>query len=405
MPASLSRDDVRRLLLSAQGLTMEPRAPATKADVVPAIERMGALQIDTISVVARSPYLVLWSRLGHYEGEWLDELLAEGQVFEYWAHAACFLPRGHFGYYRRWMLDRLARPAKRHAEWRAEHHRLADAVLNRIRDEGALRSADFERTDGRKGTGWWDWKAEKIALEVLYTLGELMVARRQAFQRVYDLAERVAGDWDDAATPSAEDSRSAKIRAAVRAMGVAKAEWIAEYLFLNQPKRPIVAAVRKMATEGDLEPVTVHEWDEPAYAIPGTVEAVMDGHEGGAAVRTSLLSPFDPVCWNRERLADLFGFEYQIECYVPEAKRKYGYFSLPILHGGRMVGRLDPKAHRKDGLLEVKSLHLEPGVKVTTGLADGLREALWSFADWHGTPEVAVRYATDPELIAALERS
>jgi uncharacterized protein len=393
---------VRRLLLVAQGLTTTPQSPSTRSAILPAVRRMKALQIDTIHVVARSPYLVLWSRLGDYAPAWLDELLAEGDVFEYWAHAACFLPREHYGYYRRWMLDKTNRIQKHTAAWLAANRALGRRVLARIRDEGPLRSADFERQDGRKGGGWWDWKAEKMALEVLFTLGKLLVARRQNFQRVYDLTERVRPDWQDRLAPPADKATRHLIRASVEALGVAKPEWVAEYLFLNQPKRPIAAMIRRMAKDGELVEVAVDDWTEPGYALPGWVEEHLE-QTAQPAVRTTLLSPFDPVCWDRARLSELFGFDYQIECYTPQAKRRYGYFTLPILHGDRIVGRLDPKAHRRDGVMEVKALHLEPGVKPTADLVEGLKQTLAQFAAWHGTPEVVVRNATAPRLAKALE--
>src|SRR5438445_4383975 len=179
----LSQASARSLLLAAQGLHASPAEPARKEDVLAAIRRMAGLQIDTISVVARSPYLVLWSRLGAYEPRWLDELLAEGALFEYWSHAACFLPIETYPLYRRGMLERGG-------DWfwnegSPENREAMDRVLARVREHGAVRSADFTRTDGKPG-GWWDWKPEKRALEHLFNAGVLMIARRERFQRIYD---------------------------------------------------------------------------------------------------------------------------------------------------------------------------------------------------------------------------
>ena len=184
-----SRAAARALLLAAQGLSSPPERPATKADVLEAVRRMGVLQIDSIAVVARSPYLVLWSRLGPYEPRWLDELLAEGALFEYWAHAACLIPHEDYGLYRRLMLEGSE---KAHA-WFSAHPEAVGRVLARVREGGPVRSAEFKRADGRAG-GWWEWKPEKRALEHLFAAGELMISRRDPnFHRVYDLRERVLG--------------------------------------------------------------------------------------------------------------------------------------------------------------------------------------------------------------------
>ncbi|GAB4328835.1 MAG: winged helix-turn-helix domain-containing protein [Dehalococcoidia bacterium] len=398
---ALSQADVRAFLLAAQGLGRAPRPRPTPADVEDAIRRMRALQIDTISVVARSPYFVLWSRIGDYDPAWLDALLATGRTFEYWAHAACFLPQEDFPHYRQRMLDDSLGLRRRSLAWLSANRHLADAVLQRVRDEGPLRSADFENS-GPPRSGWWSWKTEKLALEVLFNLGELMVARRHNFQRLYDLRERVRPQWDDAHTPSAEDARRALIRHSVQALGVATPQWVASYLFHNQPRRPVVEIISAMVAAGDLATIQVDGWPSPGIADPAHLEKLDVARPRRARPRTTLLSPFDPIVWDRDRALDLFGFDYRIECYTPAPHRKYGYFTLPILHGDALVGRLDPKAHRNQGLFEVKSLHLEPGIRVTAALVDGLRDALHRCAAWHQTPEVVVRRANAPGLATAL---
>jgi uncharacterized protein len=185
----LSSDAARALMLAAQGLSRRPDQPAGKADVLSEIRRMNVLQIDTIHIVARSPYLVLWSHLGDYEPRWLDDLLAEGALFEYWAHEACFLPIEDYPLYRHRMLDAANMGWKYAREWAAQNRDALDRVLAHVRENGAVRSADFERTDGSDGK-WWGWKTEKRALESLFTSGELMIVRRHNFQRIYDLRER-----------------------------------------------------------------------------------------------------------------------------------------------------------------------------------------------------------------------
>jgi uncharacterized protein len=376
-------------MLAAQGLDRRPRRRATKADVRAAIQRMGALQIDTIHVVARSPYLVLWSRLGDYEPHWLDELLAEGALFEYWSHEACFLPVEDYPLYRHRMLDPQS------MRWKYSHaflERHADEVrrlLDRIRENGPVRSADFERRDGQ-ASGWWEWKPEKRMLEYLFTAGELMIARRERFQRLYDLRERVLPGWSDAHLPSREEALRGRVLRAVRALGITRAGWVADYFRMAKPET--AAEARRLAAVGELLPVRVEGWDEPGYVHPD--HAALAERAAAGRVRptlTTLLSPFDPLVWDRRRALELFGFDYRLECYTPAPRRRFGYFVLPILRRGALVGRLDAKAHRREGRFEVRALYLEPGVRPGEALARDLAGALRECAAWHGTPEVDVR--------------
>ena len=362
---------------------------------------MGVLQIDSISVVARSPYLVLWSRLGRYEPRWLDELLAEGVLFEYWSHAACFLPIEDYGYYRRFMLD----GHEKSRAWFQAHPEVVRRVLDRVREQGPVRSAEFKRTDGKAG-GWWEWKPEKRALEHLFAAGELMISRRDPnFHRVYDLRERVLEHahpgWDDTLVPTAGEARRAFALKAVRALGVAVARWVPDYF--RTPKRGAAGLLDELAAEGELLRAGIEGFDEPAYVHPdnaGLAEKVLP--DGLRPSRTTLLSPFDPVVWDRARALELFGFEYRIEVYTPAAKRRYGYYSLPILHRGALVGRLDAKAHRKRGTFEVKAIHLEPDATVGEGLIVGIAGALRDCAEWHGTPKVLVLRSDPPGLLEPL---
>ncbi|MET0398480.1 MAG: crosslink repair DNA glycosylase YcaQ family protein [Longimicrobiaceae bacterium] len=393
----LTLEAARTLALAAQGLDARPRKKATRQDVLAAIRRMGALQIDTIHVVARSPYLVLWSRLGDFPLPWLEELLAEGRLFEYWAHEACFLPVEDFALYRHRMFEAAGMGWKYSRALMAKRDEV-ERLLATVRERGPVRSADFERTDGGGG-GWWEWKPEKRMLESLFTAGELMIARRERFQRVYDLRERVLPEWDDARLPPREDADRALVLQAVRALGVARPRWVADYF--RMPKRTTPAIAARLADEGALLRVEVEGWPEPAYLHPDHAETAERAAAGEIRPRrVTLLSPFDPLVWDRARGRELWGFDYRLECYTPAPKRRFGYFVLPVLRRGALVARLDPKAHRREGVFEVRALHLEPGVRVTAGLVDDLARALRECAAWHGTPEVAVRASDPPELAA-----
>jgi uncharacterized protein YcaQ len=391
----LTKEHAKLIMLAAQGLLDEVHKPAEKADVLQAIRRMGALQIDTIHVVARSPYLSLFSRLGSYDPRWLDELLAEGALFEYWAHAASFLPVEDYPYFRRMMLTPRFGWNNREA-WEAAHPQVSEMVLERLRKEGALRSADFENPNplstggSHKGGTWWNWKEEKMALEHLLTAGLVMVVRREKFQRVYNLRERILPDWDDARTPSHDEVRQALALKTVRALGIARPDWVPDYFRIS--KRDIGKLLQELAAAGQLLEVSVNGWDAPAYIHPeqrGLMETAAAG--GLAASLTTLLSPFDALVWDRSRARAVFNFEFALECYLPAPKRKYGYFCLPVLRRGSLVGRVDAKAHRQAGLFEVKTLYLEPGVEFTGEVQADIQAALQRCADWHATPEVAIR--------------
>lgn len=394
---TLTIQSVRNLLLAVQGVLQPPAHPATKEDVLSAIRRMGALQIDTINVVARSPYLVLFSRLGDYNPHWLEELLAEGKLFEYWSHAACFLPIEDYPMY----VSRMEKWNKHYytPEWVEKHQDTINLVMQRVRENGEVRSADFERTDGKKGT-WWDWKVEKRILEYLHTSGLLMIARRENFQRVYNLRERILPGWEDPRPLTLEEAHDALTLRSVRALGAAPARWVPDYFRL--PKMGMPARLERMVENGQLKRIAVEGRSEPWYVHPENTSLLEYALMGELTpTYTTLLSPFDPVTWDRERARVLFDFDFTLECYVPQAKRRYGYFLLPILHEGALIGRLDAKAYRKEGIFEVRAIYLEPTVKLREDTAQAVAGAIQRCAAWHGTPQVAIR-KSEPEIFGQM---
>jgi uncharacterized protein YcaQ len=390
-------------MVAAQGLDRRPRARATKASVLAAIRRMGALQIDTIHVVNRSPYFVLWSRLGAYEPRWLDELLAGRKLFEYWSHEASFLPIEDYPLYRHRMVEPGSLGWKYSHAWLTQNRGVVDAVLATVRERGPVRSSDFERRDGWPG-GWWSWKPEKRALELLFTAGELMIARRERFQRVYDLRERILGAGAEAATPSRDAALRALALKAVAALGVTTAAWVADYF--RTPKTATRTLIPVLARAGELIPVEVEGWREPAYIHPA--RRTLAARAAAGDIRPTLttrLSPFVPLVWHRARTHAVFGFEYRLECYVPAPDRRWGYFVLPILRRGRLVGRVDAKAHRTSGIFEVRKLWLEPEVKPDAALVADVGGALRDVAAWHGTPGVVVRRSDPRPLGRDIQRA
>lgn len=394
----ISAQQARHLHLAVQGLLKPPRARATRARVLAAIARMRLLQIDTIHVVARSPYLVLFARLGEYAPRWLDDLLARGKIFECWAHEACFAPMADYALHRGQFDARSGHWAhQRAARMHREHRASMDKLLAHIRDNGAVKSSDFE-CKPRAQPGWWEWKDEKRWLEAWFALGEVMIARRENFQRVYDLTERVlARAKIDTTAALAMDASRQFTLGAVQALGIAQARWIADYFRSGRKLKD--ADLDAFVVAGELLRVNVRGWDAPGYVHRENLPLLRRARRSALrATHTALLSPFDPVVWDRERALAMFDFDYRLECYTPAHKRRYGYFVLPILHRGNLVGRLDAKAHRDSGMFEIKSIHLEPEVSPDDAMIADVARAISECAQWHATPRVIVRKCNPVEF-------
>jgi len=405
----LSLDQARALHLAAQGLLAPPTRKATRGALTACVARMQLLQIDTIHVVSRSPYLVLFSRLGDYPRHWLEDALARGDLFETWAHEACFAPAAdllaHRAYNRatrrHWGLSHAE---KSHSQQRPQ----LDKLLAHIESKGPVKSSDFERTEGQGGA-WWGWKDEKRWLEALFATGELLVARRENFHRVYDLSHRVAPQalaHEAALAAAGEAHRGEQVHTqfilqAVAALGVTQARWVHDYFRIKPRLKD--ADLDALVDSGALLRVTVEGWAAPGYVHPDNKALLRKARAGTLeATHTTLLSPFDPVVWDRERAAKLFGLDYTLECYTPEPKRVYGYFVLPILCCGEIIGRLDAKAHRAEGVFEVKALHAQAGSKWTAAQIEAVAAAIAQCAAWHATPTVRITATQPAGLKAAL---
>ncbi|CAI1003124.1 Uncharacterized protein conserved in bacteria [Serratia rubidaea] len=386
----ISLTAARALHLAAQGLLTPAKRKARAEDVPAAIQRMGLLQIDTISVVARSPYLVLFSRLGDYAPQWLEQALASRQLFEYWSHEACFLPIEDFGLLRHRMLNPQKMGWKYSQAWVEEHQEAINGVLHHIAAHGPQRSADFNAQ--KKGSnGWWEWKPEKRHLETLFTAGKLMVAERRNFHRVYDLTERLLPEWDDARHAlSEEQARWDMLARTCRYLGIFKAEWLADYYRLKRvaPKN----LLRQLQQQGEIVPLKVAQLPGDFYLHHSLAELLPLAEQNTLRSRvTTLLSPFDPVVWDRRRALELFNFDYRLECYTPKPKRQYGYFTLPVLNRGELIGRIDAKMHRRVGEFEVISFHLEPDVRMGKQRCQDLFQAISRMAQWHGAAQVRLK--------------
>jgi uncharacterized protein YcaQ len=380
---SLSADDARRLALRAQGLS--GAASSRRAGGVPGVlRRLGAVQLDTISVLARSHELVAYARLGPVArarveaAYWAEPAVA----FEYWSHAACILPIEAWPSY----AARRRRLRDRHHPRRRTGAATRKAVLAALRDRGPLTATDLG--GAKRGGPWWDWSEVKIAAEDLFRWGEVVVTRRTGWRRVYDLPERaipaalLAEDPDDATCDRALFAHAG------RAMGVATASDLANYFGGSS-----VAHARAVAADAGLVPVTVEGWKQPAFADPEALAALAAGTVPGRT-RTTLLSPFDSLVWNRDRTERVFGLRHRLEAYVPKQLREHGYYAMPVLAGGRLVGRVDPA--RSGRTLVARQVSCPPSA--ARPVATALREA----AEWVGCDSVAVERVVPPESAAAV---
>ncbi len=380
----VSSADARKIILQAAGLAKHGQFGRGKEGVHKVISHLGFVQIDTNFVVERAHHHALAARVPDYRKEWPDELIEEGRVFEFWTYATGYIPASDF----RYSLPRKQSYADRWKPRNPIEATLMRKVLDRIGREGPLMARDFENDRVTKSTGWWDWRPSKVALERLFMGGQLMITRRKDFQKVYDLAENLMPRDVDTTVPSEAEFAQHVIRRALGTMGIAYAKeivWSARYV-----KADIKSMLAQMVAHGDVCRVEVEGLPRAQlYALPEQVNAKIK-----LAKDTFILSPFDILNVFRHRLRDFFQFDYQVECFVPEAKRKYGYFALPILEGDAFIARMDSKADRKNATLVVQNLHFEPG-KLLQDSAEKLAVELRRYAKFNECRELALIKTND----------
>ncbi|MFG0418198.1 winged helix-turn-helix domain-containing protein [Ectopseudomonas khazarica] len=384
MTLSLSLAEARRLALSAQGFGRVSRGAIAHRQLQAQIERLGVLQIDSVNAVVRSHYLPAFSRLGHYQAEHLDELAwgraRRRRLFEYWGHEASLLPLELYPLLR-WRMRRAADGQGIYgqlAKFGVERRDVIDSVLQAVRERGALGAGSLS-TRSEKAGPWWDWSAEKTALEWLFAAGEVTVAGRRGFERLYDLPERVIpGELLDQAELDEDEAQRRLLLRSADALGVASEKDLRDYYRLDagDSKR----RVAELVEEGALLPVAVQGWQQPGYCrgeprIPRRIR------------HSALLSPFDSLIWARERTERLFGFRYRLEIYTPQAKRVYGYYVLPFLHHERLLARVDLRSERAAERLAVHAVHLEEAV-LSEEARQALSDALHGLAQWLGLADV-----------------
>ena len=389
---SISIQEARKLALLSQQLPGSKQAgPAIEA-TLSVINHLGYVQIDTISVVERAHHHTLWTRNPRYEPAHLDQLVREKQVFEYWSHAAAYLPMRHY----RFSLPRKAAIANGELNhWYEPDKALMKYVLQRITSEGPLMAKDFEHKGEKSGD--WGSKPSKRALECLFMQGDLMIPYRKNFHKVYELTEHVIPPNINTEVPKNDEYFRFLITQYLKANGIGQAAEIS-YLLKNT-KSHIIKCLNYMHTDGELIQVKVN--DEIYFALPLALKLL---NKPFSRSKLKILSPFDNFLIQRKRMQRLFDFNYQIECYVPEPKRQYGYFSLPILWDGKLVARMDCKADRKSFVLHIRHLALEPSLKKIDAFFNALHKELKSFMDFNKCAEMKVDRVSPSTYASCLQQ-
>lgn len=398
---SLSAAEARRIALAAQGFARRRPEAAGTRQLNGMLGRMGVLQIDSVNVFARSHYMPLFSRVGAYDTAALDRLLfaRKAPYVESWAHVAAFIPAADWGLFAFRHADNRAKYGTKPDGWFQSHIETVDWVRAELAARGPLRPAQIERdvAEIRRGP-WWDWDDVKTALEYLFLFGEVAIAGRRGFERTYALAEQVIPESAREPVPRAE-AIGVLVERAARAYGVATASDIADYWRLKD-RAAVLGAIRDLEDAGVVRPVTVAGWTSAGRPAKAWLHA--DAALPRRVHATAILTPFDPVVWFRDRAERLFDFEYRIEIYTPAPQRRFGYYSLPVLVGDDIVGRVDLKSDRAASTLLVQSAWWEHGrpTEAAERLADELRTA----ARWQGLEAVSVSRWGDAvdDLAAAL---
>lgn len=372
MAIPVSNQQARRIFLERQGLTRPPQRVMTRGELYELIRDLGFVQLDSIQWVERAHHHILFARNQTYRPEHLAPLVEKDRwLFEHWTHDASFIPTEFFPYWKHRFVREEARIRASWQKWQGERFDEASfaETLAQIAERGAVRSRDLKAEDHKSG-GWWNWHPNKTALEFLWHTGQLAIAARENFQKVYDLAERVIPTEYYGAKVDHDVFVDWACREALKRLGFATSGEIAAFFDLVTPEE---AKAWVAVHRGELEELSLEAVDgrrRPSFAFADGLDRLLDPPEPPARIR--VLSPFDPLIRDRNRTERLFGFFYRIEIFVPEPKRQYGYYVFPLLEGDRIIGRVDMKADRKANVLDVKRLWLEPGVRSSAGRLEKL---------------------------------
>jgi uncharacterized protein YcaQ len=387
----VSREAARQLMIEKQGIT-DFLGRVEKSHIYETVDRLGCLQIDTIHVVERSHYLTLWSRLGCYKKEFLHEVAYRDRLlFEYYAHALSYIPFKDYRFYRAQMERNRTMMRSRFVTRSGMDTALIDEVYRRVADEGPLSSSDFEGP--RTIDGWGNWKPAKLALELMYRAGLLLIHHRYNFQKYYDLVDNVIPSNVDTSDTTEEERMTFFALRALGALGIAKPQEIRKYFQSPNRKlgstKKLLGILDNMVSEGQVERHSVEGDEKPFYCLPDDYQRLQELEAGNFRFDdVRLFIYFDSLLWIRKRVENLFGFVPKLEVFLPKTDRIYGFYHLPVLYGDRLVARIEPKMDRKNDILNILGYWVEDGFKPTEDYEEKLHKNLDNFAQFHGAKKI-----------------
>lgn len=394
MEKKLTPEHLKRLTLDSQGLTQNTPFGTGKTAVLNALEHLGYIQIDTLSIVERAHHHTLWTRIPDFKADNLEELVEDRKVFEYWFHAASYLPMQDF----RYVLPQMLMIKRGESRYYNADPKVMKYVVDTIRNEGPKRARDFENESHKAGS-WWNWKPAKLALERLFMQGDLMISGRSGMQKTYDLAERVLPSSTNTSEPTPLEFAEYLVKTNLRAYGFTTLKQITHLRKGNALKTNVNKVLQMMLEEDTISKVT-SEGGSSVFVQNEILEKTFDQ----ASSSVWLLSPFDNSIIHRDRIKQIFDFDFRLECYTPKEKRQYGYFCLPILFGDQFIGRVDCKAHRKEKKLELIHLHIENSTINLDLWLKPFIETLKRFVIFNGCESLALTQVSPSKLTTVIKK-
>ncbi|NPE06827.1 MAG: winged helix-turn-helix domain-containing protein [Asgard group archaeon] len=390
----ISKEQAQQFILHKQGLTTD----FSSLSLLDIIKKIHNLQIDTNSVVARAQDLTLFNRKSDYQEGKVWKLLEEKILFEFWSHGICLMPFEEYPFYAWKMEYKKENPANWWRKWAPENKEVIKEVYNYVKKNGPTRSADFKRHETKKSEGWWDWKKEKLALELLYDQGKLLITYRKNFQKYYDLSERVLPSGINTDPLAKEELADYLIQTIFSSLGLASIEELRHYIGMavfrhlwKNNRKSVMNFLQNEVEEDKLVEIKIDNLETKHFILKENENELSKlNYNFNQNTPMKFLTPFDNAIRDRDLPLRLWDFDYKIECYTPTPQRVYGYFTLPILDSHSFIGRTDLKAHRKEGILEIKSLHFEKWYKPTEKSYERLTSGLNKFADFHNCNEIRI---------------
>ncbi len=388
-----TKPEARAIILHAAGLAKRGQFGKGLEAAFKVINHLGFVQVDTNFVVERAHHHAIAARVPGYETDWLMELQADGRIYEFWTRDSGFMPMEEYRF--SYPIQQVF--SAKYASVPQAERNLMQRILDQIAREGPKAAKDFENDRTVKSSGWWDWRPSKVALERLHLTGQLLTTRKKDFHKQYDLTRNIVPADIDTIPPTMEAYTRHLILRSLKALGIAYQKEIAWNGRFVKP--PIKTEIQKMVEAGEVCQVAVEGLKGPLYMLP-----MYKNKKISIAGDVFILSPFDMLNVFRHRLRDFFNFDYQVECFVPEAKRKYGYFALPIIHGDTFIARMDAKAERKQRKLVIHNLHFE-AVKMNAAITEKLCDAIRDFAAFNGCNSVVITKSNNKALLKTMRAS